>query len=101
MNQQMAEFAGWATLVAGAALLVAPRRTAGPSVPVGIVMPRSRDVAGDQLDLPAAPAAQAVAGDVERTGCSTEPHRIEQCDPGRERGRDRGTHWRRRASTTS
>ena len=30
MNQRMAELAGWATLVAGAALLVAPRRSAGP-----------------------------------------------------------------------
>jgi hypothetical protein len=30
MNTQMAELAGWATLVAGAALLLAPRRTAGP-----------------------------------------------------------------------
>lgn len=30
MNQRMAELAGWATLVAGAALLIAPRRTTGP-----------------------------------------------------------------------
>jgi hypothetical protein len=30
MNERMAELAGWATLVAGAALLLAPRRTAGP-----------------------------------------------------------------------
>jgi hypothetical protein len=30
MNERMAELAGWATLVAGAALLVAPRRTTGP-----------------------------------------------------------------------
>jgi hypothetical protein len=30
MNERMAEFAGWATLVAGAALLLAPRRTTGP-----------------------------------------------------------------------
>lgn len=30
MSERMAEFAGWATLAAGAALLVAPRRTTGP-----------------------------------------------------------------------